>query len=160
MGAIDPCFAGLVPTNVVTGRLVPGGARLSPRRLCRAIEFMLAHVAEDVSVERIAVAASLSVFHFSRAFRNTTGLSPYQYLLHCRVARVRELLLNGDLSLAEVAAQAGFADQSHMTNLFKRLAGTTPLRYRNQQVAAAMNCATLEEGAEDCGRAIPVRGTS
>lgn len=127
MGAIDRRLADLVPAGLRRNR---EGARLSPHRLARAVEFMQAHIADDIGVAQIAAAASLSLFHFSRAFRNTTGLSPYRYLLQCRVARVRELLADGDRPLAEVAALAGFADQSHMTNMFKRWTGVTPLRYR------------------------------
>lgn len=117
MGAIDHSLADLVPARL---RRNPEGARLSPRRLARAVEFMHAHIADDIGVAQVAAAASLSLFHFSRAFRNTTGLSPYRYLLQCRVAKVRELLADGDRPLAEIAARAGFADQSHMTNMFKR----------------------------------------
>ena len=59
-------------------------------------------------------------------------MPPYRCLLHCRVTKVRELLSIGDRPLAEIAAAAGFADQSHMTNVFKRLTGTTPLAFRNE----------------------------
>jgi transcriptional regulator GlxA family with amidase domain len=137
MGALDPCLASLVSRGPALPRRKREGARLSPRRLARAIEFMHAHVADDIGVKEIAAAASLSAFHFARAFRNTTGMPPYRCLLQCRVAKVRELLSIGDRSLAQIAAAAGFADQSHMTNVFRRLAGMTPSRYRlNLQVQA------------------------
>jgi AraC-like DNA-binding protein len=113
-------------------------ARLSPRRLRQAIDFMRTHVAGHVSVGQIAAAASLSVFHFSRAFRGTTGLSPYRYLLHCRVAMACDLLSAGDMPIAEVAAQAGFSDQSHMTNVFRRLSGLTPSQYRRDAQGSSM----------------------
>jgi AraC family transcriptional regulator len=127
MGAIETCFTA---RGVALARHRPAGARLSPRRLARAVEFMRQHLADDIGVKEIAAAASLSAFHFARAFRNTTGMPPYRCLLHCRVTKVRELLSIGDRPLAEIAAAAGFADQSHMTNVFRRLAGMTPSQYR------------------------------
>jgi AraC family transcriptional regulator len=131
---MEPCF---VLHDPAVARRKPAGVRLSQRRLARVIEFMQAHLAADIGVKEMAAAASLSAFHFARAFRNTTGMPPYRCLLHCRVARVRELLSIGDSSLAQIAAATGFADQSHMTNVFRRLAGMTPSRYRlNLQMEA------------------------
>lgn len=127
MGAIEhplgPAFSG--------GRK-RAGTTLSQRRLLGAIAYMRTHMAEDIDLRAIASAANLSVYHFARAFRNTTGITPYRYLMDCRVDRVRELLPIDDMSLAEIAVRAGFADQSHMSNVFKRLTGETPLGYRNK----------------------------
>jgi len=75
----------------------------------------------------MAAAAHLSVYHFARQFKAATGLPPHQYVIMRRVERARQLLQAGtDLSLAEVAAHAGFSDQSQFSHHFKRLVGVTP----------------------------------
>ena len=79
----------------------------------------------------MAAVAHLSVSHFARQFKRTTGLPPHQYLILRRVERARELVqARTDLSLAEVALSAGFSDQSQFTRHFKRIVGLTPRQYR------------------------------
>jgi AraC family transcriptional regulator len=69
--------------------------------------------------------------HFARQFRRTTGLPPQQYVIARRVERAKALLQAGtDLSLAQVAARAGFSNQSHFSHPFKRLVGVTPGQFR------------------------------
>jgi AraC family transcriptional regulator len=75
--------------------------------------------------------ARLSVFHFARQFKAATGLPPHRYVIARRVERARQLLQNADaFSLAEVAAHAGFSDQSQFSHHFKRLVGVTPGQFR------------------------------
>ena len=70
-------------------------------------------------------------YHFARQFKAATGLPPHQYVIARRVERAKELLHGGgNLSLAEVAAHAGFSDQSVFCHHFKRLVGVTPGRFR------------------------------
>ena len=79
----------------------------------------------------MAAVARLSVYHFARQFKAATGMPPHEYLIARRVERARQFLQGGrDLSLAEVAAQAGFRDQSQFSRHFKRLVGVTPGRFR------------------------------
>jgi AraC family transcriptional regulator len=69
--------------------------------------------------------------HFARQFKRATGLPPHQYFIMRRVERAKQLLQGGgDLPLSEVAARAGFADQSRFSHHFKRLVGVTPGRFR------------------------------
>lgn len=143
MGAIEHYLSKLMPGGNLPARQAGNGARLSQRRLQRAVEFMRAHIADDIRLEDIAAAANLSVFHFARAFRNTTGVPPYRYFLECRVERVRELLPDDDGTLAEIAVQAGFADQSHMCNVFKRLTGLTPRQCREHMRKALQTPASV-----------------
>ncbi len=84
---------------------------------------------EDLHLAELAETARLSPFHLLRVFDRETGLTPHVYLVQVRVQSARELLA-GPLSLAQVAAEAGFADQSHLTRAFKRQYGLTPGRYR------------------------------
>jgi AraC family transcriptional regulator len=75
--------------------------------------------------------AHLSVYHFARQFKAATGLPPHQYLILRRIERAKLLLqTGGGFSLAEVAARAGFSDQSRFSHHFKRLVGVTPGQFR------------------------------
>ncbi|WP_342074940.1 AraC family transcriptional regulator [Yoonia sp. SS1-5] len=96
----------------------------------RAIEFINANLDEDISLERIALTVEISPFHFSRMFKQETGMSPYQYVIHSRVELARGLLLTGRDSIADIAIQVGFSSQSHLTESFKKIVGTTPAKFR------------------------------
>jgi AraC family transcriptional regulator len=78
----------------------------------------------------MAAVAGRSPYHFARQFKGATGLPPHQYVIARRVERARQLLEGGDLSLADVAAHAGFSDQSQFCHHFKRLVGVTPRQSR------------------------------
>jgi AraC family transcriptional regulator len=101
-----------------------------PRAKLRAVvEYVEDHLAASPTLEQMAAIARLSVYHFARQFRRATGLPPYQYVILRRVERAKEFL-HGDLSLAEVAACAGFSDQSQLCQHFKRFVGVTPRQFR------------------------------
>jgi AraC family transcriptional regulator len=99
----------------------------------RAKELMSANLQRDVSIADVATECSLSAGHFARAFRRSTGLSPYQWLLQHRIDEAHGLLRDRRLSLAEIARACGFADQSHFTKAYTRLRGITPGAWRRQQ---------------------------
>lgn len=107
----------------------PAG-RLPERALSRVVDHVEAHLAGDVSLDRLAAVAGFSARHFLRLFRASTGLSPHQYLIRARVERAKTLLAGGELPLAQVAAAAGFAHQQHLARHFGRLVGVSPGRYR------------------------------
>lgn len=96
----------------------------------RVIEYLDAHCAEDISVGTLAGIACLSPYHFIRVFSRHTGLTPHAWLMQLRARKAWELLRLG-LPIADVAAQTGFADQSHLTKTFKRILGYTPGQLRN-----------------------------
>lgn len=111
------------------------GRGLTPSQLRKAVEFMRERLAQDLPLEAIATAAGLSPFHFARRFKVATGHAPHQYLIRQRIERARHLLAHTEISLAEVAHQCGFCDQSHLTNHFRRVTGLTPRRFRDRQAA-------------------------
>jgi AraC-like DNA-binding protein len=80
----------------------------------------------------VAAESGLSTSHFARAFRETVGLAPHQWLIRRRVDAATEALKDRGLSLAEVAVRCGFADQSHFTRLFSRIAGVSPGAWRRE----------------------------
>jgi AraC family transcriptional regulator len=100
-------------------------------RLRAVIEYVEEQLDAGPSLEQMAAVARLSVYHFARQFKTATGLPPHQYVILRRVERAKQLLQGGiDYSLAEVAADAGFSDQSQFTHHFKRLVGVTPGQFR------------------------------
>ncbi len=105
-------------------RLLDGG--LAPAQFRRAVDYMHAHLPDDISLHRVAEAAGLSAFHFSRLFKRSAGVTPHQYLIRLRLERAKDLLLRSPESMAHVALQSGFCDQSHFAMHFKRVYGVTP----------------------------------
>lgn len=96
----------------------------------RAIEFIEEHYHEDVLIAQLASVAHLSAFHFIRVFARATGLTPHTHLNQVRVRKAKNLLAKGE-PLSVVAAETGFADQSHLTRRFKSITGMTPRQYSN-----------------------------
>jgi len=100
-------------------------------KLGAVVEYVEEHLEAGPTLEQMAAVARLSAYHFARQFKRATGLPPHQYVIMRRVERARQLLQAGtDLSLAEVAACAGFSDQSQFCHHFKRLVGVTPGQFR------------------------------
>jgi AraC family transcriptional regulator len=100
-------------------------------RLRAVVEYIEEHLDAGPRLEQMAAVARLSPYHFARQFKGATGLPPHQYVIARRVERAKQLLLEGgDLSLAQVAASAGFSDQSVFSHHFKRIVGVTPGKFR------------------------------
>lgn len=105
-------------------------SRLAPWQVRLAKETMDSRLTRDVEIAEIARVCRLSLCHFIRAFSNTVGIAPYQWFLSRRVALAQGLLAQTGLSLAEIALECGFVDQSHFTNTFVRHVGQSPGRWR------------------------------
>jgi AraC-like DNA-binding protein/PAS domain-containing protein len=108
----------------------PPRGGLSVAALRRVCEFVESHLEDNISLDDLADAARLSVYHFARAFRHSTGVSPHRYVLQQRVRRAKQLLVQTDLPLARIASAVGFSDQGHLSRQFRGLVGTTPSSYR------------------------------
>jgi AraC family transcriptional regulator len=111
-------------------RSSPG--KLSPWQLRRVLDFIAAHLNDDPSIADLARECALSSGYFSRAFRQTTGVTPHQWLTRRRIEQARQLLLGNGLGLADVALVCGFVDQSHFTRVFTKLEGDSPGRWRRR----------------------------
>jgi AraC family transcriptional regulator len=107
---------------------VRGG--LAPWQVRRAKEILSAHLDGSIPLPEVARECHLSMSHFSRQFRRTTGLPPHKWLLTRRIEVAKEKLDDRRLSLSDVAAACGFADQSHLTRVFTRMVGVTPGAWR------------------------------
>jgi AraC family transcriptional regulator len=121
------CSYGGVTTPVAQFR---GG--LSLRQMRRATELLEAHLDGNIALQRVAEACELSVSHFARAFKQSFRMPPHKWLTERRVARARDLMMNSRLPLADIAAQCGFADQSALNRLFKRMHGVSPGKWRRR----------------------------
>jgi AraC family transcriptional regulator len=105
--------------------------KLPQGRLRSIVEYIEEHLDAGLTLGELAAVVRLSPYHFARQFRAATGLPPYQFVLARRVDRAKRLLQGGDSSsLAQVAARAGFSDQSQFSRHFKRLVGVTPGQFR------------------------------
>lgn len=110
---------------------VRGG--LVPYHLRRVTEYLVGRLQDDVSLEEAAAVTGLSTKHFARAFRQSTGLAPHQWLIQQRVERAKSMLAGGEHGLADIALSCGFADQSHFTATFRRATGITPGAWRRER---------------------------
>ena len=114
--------------------LARGG--LAPWQVKRACEKLESDLGGRIPLEQIAADFDLSVSHFSRAFRVSTGLPPHQWLLRQRVNTAKQLMSVRDLPLSEIAISAGFANQSHFTRVFSSVAGISPAAWRRETQGA------------------------
>jgi AraC family transcriptional regulator len=112
-----------------------GAAVLGPKRqygglprekLVRAVEYIQDQLNADLTVSAIAQTVEMSPDHFTKLFKESTGRSPYQYVVEARVRKAKELLTTGKLTISEAAHHVGFVDQSHLTRHFKRVFGLPP----------------------------------
>jgi AraC family transcriptional regulator len=113
-------------------QLNPVRGGLTAIQLRRVKEFVDARISNDVTITDLAALLGLSQFHFIRAFKDSVGLSPYQYVLTERVNRARDLLSKRDLSVADVALAVGFSDASQLNRVFRKLVGVTPTAFRRE----------------------------
>ncbi|MGV7216968.1 helix-turn-helix transcriptional regulator [Bradyrhizobium sp. UFLA05-112] len=109
---------------------ITGG--LSPHALRRAVERLRSNTDTDVSLAALASDAGLSRFHFCRAFKESTGLSPHAWLRQQRLDQAMNMLRDTDASIASVAAQLGYASQTAFAAAFKKLTGETPSDWRRR----------------------------
>jgi AraC family transcriptional regulator len=101
-------------------------------KLKRVLDFIEAHLDEDIQLEDLANLVGISSFYFCRLFKQSIHITPYQYVIRRRIERAKLLLQNSDLSVTEIALQCGFAHQSHLSRHFKRLIGMVPQAFRKQ----------------------------
>jgi AraC family transcriptional regulator len=115
----------------------PSPCGLTERQLQRLLEFIREHLSEPLSLEALAQQVGFSPSYFARVFNQAMGASPHQFVLRARLQRAQQLLEQTELPLAQVAAACGFADQSHLTQVFKEQLGCTPRAYRRGGTSGA-----------------------
>ena len=101
-------------------------------QLGRVIDYMQANLAQDLSILDLATLTNISESHFSRSFKQSVGITPYQYLIQQRVERAKQLLKQQIVSISDIALDCGFANQTHLTKVFRQMTGMTPKDYQKQ----------------------------
>ena len=96
----------------------------------RAKELLSANLNGGIGLSDLARACDLSIRHFTRAFRQSTGVAPHAWLVHRRLEKARGLLAISSMAVADIAVDCGFADQSHLTRIFQRAVGMSPGAWR------------------------------
>jgi transcriptional regulator GlxA family with amidase domain len=117
-----------VPRNEGGGQPISGAPGVIPE-----IEFINENLdqEETVALAAVADAVQMSYSHFSRAFKQSMGVTAIDYMIEQRIARTKKLLSETDLPIADIALRVGFASQSHFTTTFRRLVWTTPKAFRD-----------------------------
>jgi AraC family transcriptional regulator len=103
---------------------------LAPWQIRRVMAHIEVNLESSIRNDDLAAVARLSTFHFCRAFRNSVGVTPHEYVIRRRIERAQGLMLSTDASLSQIAADCGLADQAHLTRLFRRALGESPSAWR------------------------------
>ncbi|MEM9087317.1 MAG: AraC family transcriptional regulator [Cyanobacteria bacterium P01_F01_bin.53] len=104
---------------------------LPSRQLRQVLDYIDAHLDQEIKLADLAQLLDMSQFHFSRLFKQSLGVSPYQYLLQQRVECAKQLLKSTDRLITDIALACGFNSHSHLSKQFKQLTGMTPKVYRS-----------------------------
>jgi AraC family transcriptional regulator len=101
-------------------------------KLQQAIAYIRDRLSENLSLAAIARELDMSQYYFSRLFKRSMGVSPYQYVMRQRIERAEYLLRTTSLTVAEISQEVGFSNQNQLTIQFRKFMGTTPRNYRKQ----------------------------
>ena len=104
--------------------------QLPRHKLQRVTDYINAYLDRDLSLKELSSLVQMSPHYFSQLFKSSTGTTPHQYVIRCRIDRAKKLIVQNKLPLAEIATKVGFADQSHLHRHFKKLVGVTPRTFK------------------------------
>jgi len=118
--------------SMTSNQIVVQREHAEPPIITKAKAFILAHQAEDISLGTVAKAVNTSTFYFCKMFKKVTGLNFTNYLSRVRIEKAKNLLLNPNLRISEIAFEVGFQSLTHFNRVFKKIIGQSPTQYRNQ----------------------------
>ena len=118
--------------SLVANELMIKQTASEPLAVSKARAFIAAHLGEDLSLEPVAHAASMSTFYFCKVFKAATGVTFTDYVARARVEQTKHLLLNPNTRVSEAAYEAGFQSLSQFNRVFRRIEGQSPSTYREQ----------------------------
>lgn len=122
--------------SIVANQVLVQSENSEPPMITRAKSFIKDNQAEDLSLGQVAKAVNASTFYFCKMFKKATGLNFTEYLSRVRVEKAKNLLLNPNLRISEIAYEVGFQSLTHFNRVFKKIVGQSPTDYR-QQLAPA-----------------------
>jgi len=122
--------------SVVTNQIMLKKQNNESPVIRRAKEFIQENQSEDISLGQVAKAVNTSTFHFCKMFKKATGMNFTEYVSRVRVEKARNLLLNPNLRVSEIAYEVGFQSLTHFNRVFKKITGQSPTEYRAQLAAA------------------------
>jgi AraC family transcriptional regulator len=100
-------------------------------KLRQAVNYINEHLDQNLTLAEIAATVRMSSNYFASLFKQSTGLTPHQYVMKCRIEKAKQLLRHQELALVEICQEVGFASQSHFTRVFRQHTQTTPKAYRD-----------------------------
>ena len=106
---------------------------LSKYQLQKITDYISAHLNQNISLSQLAGIINLSQYHFSRLFKQSTGITPHQYLTQCRIDKAKQLLSKTELTITDITFKIGLNNHSSFTRLFRKYVGTTPKSFRASQ---------------------------
>jgi AraC family transcriptional regulator len=116
-------------TRAVDAPAYRGG--LPIHHLRKVEDYVAAHLAEEISVEGLAGLIELSPSHFAHVFKETTGMTPLQFVTRQRITRAQQLIRETSRSLIDVGLEVGYSSPSHFAQVFRRVVGVTPTEFRS-----------------------------
>ncbi len=116
--------------SLVSNQIMVQNTNAEPPMITRAKQFIQEHHTEDLSLGMVSRAVNTSTFYFCKMFKKATGINFTDYLSRIRIEKAKNLLLNPNLRISEVAYQVGFQSLTHFNRIFKKLAGQSPTQYR------------------------------
>ncbi len=122
--------------SMVSNQIIVREQNAEPPVITRAKQFINDHQTEDLSLEQVARSVHTSKFYFCKIFKRSTGINFTDYLSRVRTERARNLLLNPNLRVSEIAYEVGFQSLTHFNRIFKRILGQSPTEYRSQLMRA------------------------
>jgi len=118
--------------SMLSQQVAPRQENSEPPAITRAKAYIQQHQGEDLSLGQVARAVNTSTFYFCKLFKKATGINFTDYLSRVRIEKARNLLLNPNLRVSEIAFEVGFQSLTHFNRVFKKLLGQSPTEYRAQ----------------------------
>jgi AraC-like DNA-binding protein/ligand-binding sensor protein len=122
--------------SMVSNRIILQEQNAEPPAITRAKQYISEHQTEELSLDQVAKSVHTSKFYFCKMFRKATGINFTDYLSRVRTERAKNLLLNPNLRVSEIAYEVGFQSLTHFNRVFKRILGQSPTDYRSQLARA------------------------
>ncbi len=123
--------------SMLSNQLVVQRENAEPPSIARAKQYIQEHQSEELPLGQVARAVHMSTFYFCKMFKKATGTHFTDYVSRVRVEKARNLLLNPNLRISEIAYEVGFQSLTHFNRIFKKLLGQSPTQYRGQVKLAA-----------------------